>query len=82
MVGNFNGVLIFVVDLQSQKFPPMKINAYSIYKGRGQKHCGSAANFFSTSEQLNNRYCHPADGVRNIVLSHAVCPSFFTDVAW
>ena len=31
MAGNFRGVLIFVifvVDLESQKFPPMKINAY------------------------------------------------------
>ena len=33
-----------------------------------------------------NHYCHPADGVfiTNIVLSHAICPSFFADseVAW
>jgi hypothetical protein len=32
----------------------------------------------------NNRYCHPADGVfiTNIVLSRAVRPSFFAEVAW
>jgi hypothetical protein len=32
----------------------------------------------------NNRYCHPADGVfvTNIVLSHAICPSFFAEDAW
>jgi hypothetical protein len=31
----------------------------------------------------NNRYCHPADGVfvTNTVLSHAVCPNFFAEVA-
>jgi hypothetical protein len=31
----------------------------------------------------NNRYGHQADGVfvTNIVLSHAVCPSFFAKVA-
>ena len=48
MAGNFCGVLIFVifvVDLQSRKFPPPKINDYryaSIDEGRGQKHHGSA----------------------------------------
>ena len=48
MAGNFRGVLIFVifvVDLQSRKFPPPKINDYryaSIDEGHGQKHHGSA----------------------------------------
>jgi hypothetical protein len=49
MAGNFRGVLvsvIFVVDLQSQKFSPPKINDYrcvSIDEGRGQKYRGSVA---------------------------------------
>jgi hypothetical protein len=44
---NFCGVPIFVisvVDLQSRKFPPQKINAYRYMRmdeGRGQKHSGS-----------------------------------------
>jgi hypothetical protein len=31
----------------------------------------------------NNHYYHPADGVfvTNTVLSHAICPSFFAEVA-
>jgi hypothetical protein len=32
----------------------------------------------------NNGYCHPADGIFvtniNIVLSHAICPSFYVEV--
>jgi hypothetical protein len=80
MAGNFRGVLIviIVVDLQSQNFHPRKINAYIINEGRGQKHHGSAANFLS-----NNHYCHPIDGifVTNIILSHAICLSFFTEMA-
>jgi hypothetical protein len=70
MASNFHGVLIFVifvVDLQSRKFPPTKINAYLIYERRGQKHL----HHYST-------YCHPVDGVfvTNIVLSHTICPNF------
>jgi hypothetical protein len=69
MVGNFHGVLL-----------PTEINIYryvSIDKGRDQKHCGSAATC-SLCLASNDQYCHPADGVfdTNILLSHAICPSF------
>jgi hypothetical protein len=32
---------------------------------------------------FSNRYCHPADGVfeTNILQFHAICPSFFAEVA-
>ena len=58
MVGNFRGVLIFVifvVDLAVTKFShPRKINAYGNMvlrirvhdDGRGHKHCGCVANTF------------------------------------
>jgi hypothetical protein len=85
MAGNFRGMLIFVVDLQSRKFPPPKLNDYryvSIEEGRGQKHRGSAATRSSVLAS-NNRYCHPADGVfdANIVPSHAICLNLFAVVA-
>jgi hypothetical protein len=55
----------------------------TVYKGRGQKYCGSAANFFSVILS-NYRYYHPADASSslNIVLSPAICPNFFAQVAW
>jgi hypothetical protein len=67
---------------QSRKFPPTKINAYSIQGMRPKTSWKHVQPFFSISKQ--QLLLSSADGVfiTNIILSHAICPSFFAEVAW
>jgi hypothetical protein len=80
MAGNFRGVLIFVifvVDLQSRKFPLPKINNYryvSIDEGRGQKYRGSAATRSLCS--ISNNIA----AVIQLVASCGICLSLFAEV--
>jgi hypothetical protein len=60
----FFGCLFSWLTWLSQKFPPMKINAYSIIRGAWSKTLWKHGQLFSLSIS-KNRYCqcHPADGV-------------------
>jgi hypothetical protein len=85
MTGKFHGVLIFVifvVDLPVKKISTHENECLQYIRGAWPKHRVNTANFFSALVS-NNRYCHPADGIfiTNIILSHAVCQSFFEEVA-
>ena len=83
MMGNFHGVLIFVifvVDLAVTKFShPQKLIPTVI---RESMMMGMATNIVAAWPTLpilasNSSHCHPADSVfdTNIFLSHAIYPS-------
>jgi hypothetical protein len=76
MASNFHGVLIFVifvVDLQSRKFPPTKINAYPYIREAWPKTSASLLSLLSSSWwRLRHKYCS--------ISCHL--SKFLTKVAW
>jgi hypothetical protein len=82
MVGNFCGVLIFVIWFAVTKISTHENKCLPYLQGVWPNSVEAWPTFSVLVN--NNRYYHPVDGVfvTNIVLSHASCPRLFEEVVW